>query len=129
MEYVFRGQIESAIAHIAAMALAWCQAIEQVQRGRQGIDVLDAAMESARLRSLAEAPIAEDVERTLPRGMNPSHLPWPDIAKVFDPQGCESYWWSVPPASTGFQACTHAGALNSAHFLGLCAAGSHRSAS
>lgn len=114
------GEIESAVLRIAGVALAWSQAIEQAQRERQSMDVFDAAMESARMQGLALASMPGDVERTLPRGMNPTHLPWPDMAKVFDPKGAESYWWSVPPASTGFQARTHVGALNSTHFLGLC---------
>ncbi len=115
------GKIESAVPRVAGLALAWCEAIEQVQRERHGVEVLDASIESARSRTLAATPVSEDVERTLPRGMNPSQLPWPDLAAVFDPKGSESYWWSVPPASTGFQARTHAGALNSLLFLGLCA--------
>ncbi len=116
------GKIESAIVRAAGVALACCQAIEQVQRERQGVEALDAAIESARMQMLAATDAADDVERTLPRGMNPSHLPWPDLSKVFDPNGNESYWWSVPPASTGFRARIHGGALNSAHFLALCAA-------
>lgn len=113
-------QIAFLLPRVAPLVLAWSDVIEQVQVARQSVDVLDARLETALVETLAAAPASADTEATLPRGMNPATLPWPDLATTFDVQGSESYWWSVPPASTGFRARTHVGGLNAMHFLGLC---------
>lgn len=105
----------------ARLGLAWCDVISQAQLGRQGIDELDARLEAALVETLTAESAIDDSDQTLPRGMNPSTTPWPNLANTFDAQGTESYWWSVPPTSTGFRARTHIGALNGMHFLELCA--------
>jgi type VI secretion system protein ImpM len=108
------------LPRVAPLVLAWSDVIAQVQVARQSVDVLDGRLEAALVNVLAAQPVAADAEATLPRGMSPATLPWPDLATTFDVQGSESYWWSVPPASTGFRARTHVGGLNAMHFLGLC---------
>ncbi len=105
---------------LAALVLAWADVIAEVQFGQLGINVLDERLEAALARVLALGTVPDDAEKTLPRGANPAVLPWPDLASTFDPTGSESYWWSVPPAKTGFHARTHADALDSMHFLSLC---------
>lgn len=114
------GSAEALLPRAASLGLAWSDVTAHAQMGRQGIDVLDARLESALVDVLASEPATDDGDRTLPSGMNPSNLPWPNLEATFDPQGVESYWWSVPPASTGFRARTHIGALNGMHFLELC---------
>jgi type VI secretion system protein ImpM len=104
----------------ASLVLAWAEVVAQAQVSRQGIDELDTALEAALAAVLMNPASAEDSERTLPHGMNPSTLPWSDLPSSFDGQGRESFWWSVPPASSRFRARTHYGALNSQLFLGLC---------
>ena len=106
------------LPRLASLVLAWADVIAEVQFGQLGINVLDERLEAALDRVLATVP--DDSEKTLPRGASPAVLPWPDLASTFDPAGSESYWWSVPPANTGFHAHTHAGALDSVHFLSLC---------
>lgn len=113
--------IASLLPRVASLGLAWCDAISQAQLGRQGIDMVDARLESALADALATGAEADDADRTLPHGMNPSILPWPNLVNTFDAQELESYWWSVPPVSTGFRARTHLGALNGMHFFELCA--------
>ncbi len=115
-----QGNAATLLPRAAALGLAWSDVIGEAQLGRQGIDVLDARLESALAEVLSSAPAIDDSDRTLPRGMNPVTAPWPDLANTFDPQGSESYWWSVPPASTGFRARTHVGPLSGMHFLALC---------
>ncbi|MFZ4480429.1 MAG: type VI secretion system-associated protein TagF [Rhodoferax sp.] len=112
--------IDILLPRVATLVLAWSDVIGQVQVARQGADVLDARLESVLLEALAAEPEMDDTEKTLPRGMNPATLPWPDLAGTFDVQGGESYWWSVPPASSGFRARTHVGALTPMHFVALC---------
>ncbi len=111
---------EALLPRAANLGLAWSDVTSQAQLGRQGIDVLDARLESALVDVLANEPAMDDGDRTLPSGMNPSILPWPNLEATFDLHGVESYWWSVPPASTGFRARTHIGSLNGMHFLELC---------
>jgi len=84
------------------------------------IDAVDTALSSALVAELDKEPPAADGEVTLPPGASPLSLPWPGLADSFDMQGPESFWWSVPPATTGFRARTHSGALTATHFVGLC---------
>ncbi len=115
-------KVASLLPRVAPLGLAWSEVIAQVQQDRQGIDALDARLGTALSDVLAAQPAVEDNETTLPHGMNPSSAPWPDLSSRFDVHGTDSYWWSVPPTSTGFRALTYAGALNGRHFLGLCTA-------
>lgn len=116
------GTADLLLVRAASLALVWSEAITQAQYGRHAMDALDAKLEVTLAEVLAAAPAPEeDADKTLPRGMNPAGLPWPDLARSFDPHGSESYWWSVPPASSGFRARTHVGALNGMQFVGLCA--------
>jgi type VI secretion system protein ImpM len=109
-------QIQPLLTRSAALALAWSDVIEQAKLSRQPADAVDAELQS-RLNGLMSQPPAEiDPEQTLPRGMQLPILPWPDLLSSFDPQGSQSYWWSVPPAATGFRALAHEGALNSSLF-------------
>jgi len=112
-------QLALLLPRAGSLGLAWSEVIAQGQLTRQGIDALDAWLGAALGSVLAAESAADDGIRTLPRGINPASTPWPDLATTFDVQGCTSYWWSVPPASTGFRARTHAGALNGMHFVGL----------
>jgi type VI secretion system protein ImpM len=115
-----QSRIASLLPLAAGLALTWERVIAQAQASRQGIDDLDAALGAALAGVLNNPPSAEDSEKTLPRGMSPLTLPWTDLASTFDAQGRESFWWSVPPASTRFRARTHIGAPNGMLFLGLC---------
>ena len=108
------------LPRLAALVQVWADVIADVQFGQLGINVLDDRLETALARVLTQGTVPADSEKTLPRGVNPVVLPWHDLASTFDPAGSESYWWSVPPAKTGFRARTHVGALNSMHFLSLC---------
>ncbi|MEO8654938.1 MAG: TagF domain-containing protein, partial [Ramlibacter sp.] len=105
----------------ALLGLAWSQVIIQAQENRLGVEAVDAGLQAALADTLsAEEVHEEDEGATLPLGLDPSSLPWPEVRHSFDLQGSESYWWSVPPASTGFQSRTHSGPLRTAHFLDLC---------
>jgi type VI secretion system protein ImpM len=104
----------------AALGFAWGDVIAKAQVARQSIDLLDDQLATELAKVLASDLIGDDSENTMPRGANWSVLPWPDLATTFDIKGSESYWWSVPPVRTGFQARIHTGALNDMHFLGLC---------
>jgi type VI secretion system protein ImpM len=112
---------ELLLSHAASLGLAWCEVISRAQRGKLGINELDARLETALADVLAIGTQVEDADRTLPRGMNPSTLPWPNLATTFDANNLENYWWSVPPISTGFRARIHLGTLSSMHFLELSA--------
>jgi type VI secretion system protein ImpM len=104
------------IPRAALIALAWSAAITEAQMSRSHIEVLDKKLLDLLALGLAQdAPVA-DGDVTLPPGVNPQTLPWPDLGASFDMQGSESYWWSVPPASTGFRARTHMGPLSAHHF-------------
>lgn len=108
-----------AYARCGALAMGWCAAIAQAHQGRQPIDAFDAALGNTLTQVLAAEPPQEDDDVTLPFGASPVTLPWPDLARTFDPRGQESYWWSLPPAATGYRAMTHTGALNAALFSKL----------
>lgn len=104
----------------AAIALAWCKVISDAQNSRTGVDVVDSLLAGALQAEMAKAPPEQDAEVTLPPGVSPLSMPWPDLVDSFDIRGSESYWWSVPPASSGFRARSHAGPLTATQFFGLC---------
>ncbi len=109
------------LSRAALLGLAWGQVVGQAQESRLSIDAVDHGLHTALTQTLATEPVQDDDgETTLPRGMNPSSLPWPQLGQTFDLHGSESHWWSVPPASTGFQSRTQLGALKAMHFLSLC---------
>jgi type VI secretion system protein ImpM len=101
----------------------WGQVVTQAQENRLSLDAVDAGLHAALAEALATEPEdGDDDATTLPMGLEPqpSGLPWPELSRHFDLQGAESYWWSVPPPSTGYQARTHTGPLNTLQFLDLC---------
>jgi type VI secretion system protein ImpM len=102
------------------LALTWSETIRHVQRSAQSVEHADAAFAAALAAELDEEPPSSDTSTTLPRGANPLSLPWPGLMQSFDAGGEESYWWSVPPATTGFRARSFSGWLNSGVFLALC---------
>jgi type VI secretion system protein ImpM len=103
-----------------AIALAWSAVIAESMQARQPAEQVDMALAAALAEELAAAPPGADTNTTLPRGVSPKNLPWPELVSTFDECGTESYWWSVPPAQTGFRAHTHSGLLSTGHFLALC---------
>ena len=112
--------IASVVPRAALIALAWSAAITDAQIARSHVEALDAKLTDALASQLAQELPGGDVDVTLPPGVSPLTLPWPELATSFDLQGSESYWWSVPPASTSFRACTHNGPLTAYHFSMLC---------
>ena len=110
----------SLLPRAAPIALAWAHVVADAQSARMNIDAVDTALSSALVAELDKEPPAADGEVTLPPGASPLSLPWPGLADSFDMQVPESFWWSVPPATTGFRARTHSGALTATHFVGLC---------
>ena len=102
------------------IALAWGAAITEAQMSRSHVESLDAKLATILAQALAQDAPEGDGDVTLPHGVSPLTLPWPELGKNFDMQGSESYWWSVPPAKTGFRARTHNGALTAYHFTSLC---------
>ncbi|MCM2252992.1 MAG: type VI secretion system-associated protein TagF [Ramlibacter sp.] len=108
----------------AALGLAWGEAVGQAQAARLGIDALDAGLHAALAETLAGEPDEDDDDdrTTLPLGIDPAPapLPWPRLSRDFDMRGSQSYWWSVPPTATGYQARLHHGPLMTLHFLDLC---------
>lgn len=104
----------------ADLGLAWAEVIANAQIARLGVDELDAKLQTTLSAVLMNPVDRMDSERTLPFGLSPSTLPWPDLASTFDSSGNESFWWSVPPAVTGWRAHTQIGALNSVFFVDLC---------
>lgn len=105
----------------ALLGLAWGQVVAAAQQTRMGIEALDAALQAALADTLAaDAVQDEDEGATLPLGLDPSSLPWPELSRNFDVHGSQSYWWSVPPASTGFESRLHTGPLRTVLFLDLC---------
>ncbi|MBL8310075.1 MAG: type VI secretion system-associated protein TagF [Burkholderiales bacterium] len=117
---VLTGDVAATISRAGAIALAWCQVIAEIQFARNTIESADAALGYALRQELANPAPAPDADVTLPPGASPLSLPWPDLADVFDVNGGESYWWSVPPGTTGFRARTHSGPLSGTLFLNLC---------
>ena len=91
----------------ALLALAWAQVLDEARRDRLGLEAVDQRLDQA-LRSAQEAAVPDD-ETTLPQGAVSQQLPWPGLARSFDAQGAQSYWWSVPPVSTGYRALVHEG--------------------
>ena len=87
---------------------------------RSHIEALDAKLVDALAQQMAREVPEGEGDITLPPGVSPLTLPWPELARSFDLRGSDSYWWSVPPASTGFRARTHTGPLTSSHFGVLC---------
>ena len=101
------------------ISLAWSLVIAEAQAARSMVEAVDAKLADALASALdTEVPLS-DGDVTLPHGVSPSTLPWPSLAEQFDIGGSESYWWSVPPASTGFCAKTHFGPLNGNQFCAL----------
>ncbi|MGE5170901.1 MAG: type VI secretion system-associated protein TagF [Rudaea sp.] len=66
---------------------------------------------------LGDAAIDNDLA-TVPLGAD-SAFPWPDLARVFEPGGTTSYWWSAARPGRVQSGFTHAGALDAALFLTL----------
>lgn len=110
-------------AHIlpraGAITLAWCQVIAEAQASRSMVETVDSKLADALTLTLDTVVPVADGEVTLPQGVSPTTLPWPDLAQQFDIVGAESYWWSLPPANTGFRAKTHRGPLNAMQFCAL----------
>jgi len=104
-----------------SIALAWCDVIREAQTARSPLDAIDYALAGVFATELAKEPPLQDAEVTLPPGVSPNTLPWPGLADSFDLRSTESFWWSVPPVSTGFRARSHVGPLNATHFCALCA--------
>jgi hypothetical protein len=94
--------------------------IRHAQAARLGVDELDAGLHVALSESLGGEGADGDDAATLAQGLETSSLPWADLGRRFDAQGPESYWWSVPPSSTGFQTRVYSGPLRAAHLLDLC---------
>lgn len=117
---VLNDNLADLLPRAAMLANVWADAIMQAQSTRASMDALDAQLSSAFATVLTQAPTDADGEVTLPKGANPLTLPWPGLADNFELRGSESYWWSVPPAQTGFRARTHIGSLSAAHFYSLC---------
>jgi type VI secretion system protein ImpM len=114
------GNRETVLPRAANIGVEWAKAIIEAQQSRMGVDAFD-AMLNVRLAQCMEASeeAIVDTEATLPQGANPSTLPWPDLHKSFDLYGSDSYWWSVPPAQTGFRAKMHRGVLTAYYFTSL----------
>lgn len=105
------------------LGLAWSRVVTQAQQTRLGMEAVDARLQAALAETLAtELVRADDEQTTLPMdiGPDPSSFPWPELSRRFDSRGSESYWWSVLPATTGFQSRMYTGPLKSLHFLDLC---------
>lgn len=117
---VLDDNVVATVSRAGAIALAWARVVHEIQFARTPIDSADALLGQALQVELAKEPPAVEADVTLPPGASPLSLPWPGLAETFDVRGGESYWWSVPPASTGFRARTHSGPLSGSHFLNLC---------
>jgi type VI secretion system protein ImpM len=66
---------------------------------------------------LGDAASGDDLS-TVPLGAD-SAFPWPDLARMFDPAGRTSYWWSAPRPGRLQSGFTHAGALDATLFVTL----------
>ncbi len=108
------------VPRAALIGLAWGSAITDAQMSRSHIEALDARLTEALSQQMALDIPANDGDMTLPPGVSPLTLPWPELSRSFDLRGSDSYWWSVPPATTGFRARTHTGQLTASHFGVLC---------
>ncbi len=116
---VVADNIGTVLPRAGAIGLAWSKVIAEAQASRSQIEAVDLRLADALSTTLAEACPTPDGEVTLPQGASPASLPWPGLAETFDIGGAESFWWSVPAASTGFRAKTHHGPLNASQFCGL----------
>ena len=67
------------------------------------IDTVDTALSNALVAELDKEPPAAEGEVIAATRCQPASLPWPGLADSFELRGAESYWWSVPPATTGFR--------------------------
>ena len=112
--------IARVVPRAALIGLAWGAAITEAQMLRSHIEALDAKLADSFALQMAKDPPGGDGDTTLPPGVSPLTLPWPELASNFDLRGSDSYWWSVPPATTGFRARTLTGQLTSSHFGSLC---------
>lgn len=113
-------KVADVVPRAALIGLAWSAAITEAQIARSHIEALDARLiETLRCQLALDIPSSEG-DLTLPPGLSPLTLPWPELTTSFDIRGTESYWWSVPPATTGFRARTHNGPLSTYHFNTLC---------
>ena len=110
------GNLATLIPRATMVSLAWSVAITEAQVSRSHVEVLDAKLIEALTYQLAQEAPGGDADVTLPLGVSPLTLPWPELVTSFDLRGPESYWWSVPPATTGFRARTHNGQLSAYHF-------------
>jgi type VI secretion system protein ImpM len=107
----------------ALLGLAWGRVVAQAQEARLDLEAVDAGLDAALVETLAaELVDDEDDCATLPLGIDPgpSSLPWSELSRDLDLHGSQSYWWSVPPATTGFQTRMHRCPLKTVHFLDLC---------
>lgn len=112
---------DQVLARSGTVALAWSEVIEGAIRNRLAVELVDRALAERLESGLAADVSQEDGDTTLRHGDSPRQLPWPGLSESFETSGAESYWWSVPPARTGFRAVTHVGSLSSSFFLALCA--------
>lgn len=112
--------VADVVPRAALIGLAWSAAITEAQIARSHIEALDSKLIEMLGRQLAQEIPGSDGDLTLPPGVSPLTLPWPELTRSFDIRGTESYWWSVPPATTGFRARTHNGPLSTYHFNTLC---------
>lgn len=108
------------LVHAGALALAWSEATECAVRDRLTLEQVDQTLGERLASELASETSQGDGDTTLQHGDSPRQLPWPGLSESFDARGMESYWWSVPPARTGFRAQTHGGLLDGSFFLTLC---------
>jgi type VI secretion system protein ImpM len=102
-----------------AISLAWANVIAEAQLARSLVETVDSHLADALSTSLANDVPEYDGDMTLPPGVSPTLLPWPGLVDDFDIGGNESFWWSVPPANTGFRAKTHHGPLSATQFCAL----------
>lgn len=110
----------SLLPRAATIALAWGKVIADAQAARAPVEVVDAQLAKALEIEMSKAIALQEGDVTLPPGESPTTLPWPSLSDSFDLRANESYWWSIPPANTGFRARTHTGTLNTIHFINLC---------
>jgi hypothetical protein len=88
---VVEGQHGALLERAGVLGPAWAQVIAQAQEDRLGIDAVDASLKSVLAETLAaDPPQQDDDESTLPRGIDPSTMPWPDLRYSFDLYGAQS---------------------------------------
>lgn len=109
------------IERAAPIALEWYRVITAAQRERANVDLVDARLADALAMANALETAGADPQVTLPPEIIDRVLPWPDLASTFDPDGRDSYWWSVPGSTTGHRARVFTGNLTAAHFCALSA--------